>query len=164
MDFWFQWIQRVFEGHIPGLLSWLIQFYFGKIFGGSDEDMVANKGASMNSDQIFISHTIGSVFGALGQLLAWPERFAVLAGNVKRVAELDEVLTELEASVSTTASGEATVEDCGPDKPRISFAGVDVVTPAGECCIRGLDVEISHGRELMVTGVCPMSVTHLYCW
>ena len=109
-------------GHIPGLLSWVIQFYFGKQFGGTDEDMVANKGASMNSDQIFIMcddtlfvltvpfhlstadhsnllsgcacggdaggccrHSIGSVFGSLGQLLAWPERFAVLAGNVKRV-------------------------------------------------------------------------------
>ena len=152
MDFWFQWIQRVFEGHIPGLLSWVIQFYFGKRFGGSDEDMVANKGASMNSDQIFIMHSISSVFGSLGQLLAWPERFAVLAGNVKRVAELDEVLSDLEASVSTTASGEATVADCGAARPRISFRGVDVVTPAGECCLKGLDLEIEPGRELMVTG------------
>jgi len=41
MEFWFQWIQRVFEGHIPGLLSWIIQFYFGKQMGGTDEAMVA---------------------------------------------------------------------------------------------------------------------------
>eukprot|EP01052_Picozoa_sp_SAG31_P016796 SAG31_NODE_1126_length_9767_cov_5.580058_5_plen_87_part_00 len=71
---------------------------------------------------------------------------------MKRVAELDEVLNDLEQSVSTTASGNASVTACDPEKPRICFEGVDIVTPAGECCLSGLNFEIVHGRELMVTG------------
>ena len=56
-----RWIQRVFEGHIPGLLSWIIQFYFGKQMGGSDEAMVANKGADLNSGQVYIMRAIGGL-------------------------------------------------------------------------------------------------------
>ena len=141
----------MFEGHIPGLLSWIIQFYFGKLMGGTDEAMVANKGADLNSGQVYIMRAIGAVFSSLGQLLSWPERFAVLAGNVKRVAELDEVLSDMEKSISTTANSGAVVEDCGDDL-RIVMDGVDVVTPAGECCVANLSVSLSHGQSLMVTG------------
>lgn len=94
---------------------------------------------------------IGAVFGSLGKLLSWPERFAVLAGNVKRVAELDEVLSDLEQSISTTASSGAKVEDCG-SQLRIAMTGCDVVTPAGECCVSDLTVSLEHGQSLMVTG------------
>ena len=72
--------------------------------------------------------------------------------HVRRSAELDEVLTDLEHSVSTVGSGAATVQNCEAGRPRISFKGVDVVTPAGECCVRDLDLEVTHGQELMVTG------------
>jgi ATP-binding cassette subfamily D (ALD) long-chain fatty acid import protein len=111
----------------------------------------SNKGADLNSGQVYIMRAIGAVFGSLGQLLSWPERIAVLAGNVKRVAELDEVLSDLEKSISTTANSGASVEDCGDDL-RIVLDGVDVVTPAGECCVSNLSLEISHGQSLMVTG------------
>eukprot|EP01051_Picozoa_sp_SAG22_P022762 SAG22_NODE_5585_length_989_cov_1.150562_2_plen_146_part_00 len=45
-------------------------------------------------------------------------------------ARTPQVLADLETSVSTTASGSATVTDCGPDRPRIEFRGVDVVRVA----------------------------------
>ena len=85
-------------------------------------------------------------FDSLSKLLEFLERFSNFSGLVTRVAELDEVLTEMDASISTASK---LVDN--PEK-KLKFSKIDIVTPSGNVLAKQIDVEVSPGQSLMVTG------------
>ena len=94
---------------------------------------------------------------------------------MQRIAELHEVIDELEADakalqstpstasaghkINTTTAISSTVEmqvehDAAPPvKPScISFEGVDIVSPAGDCFAADVSFSVAQGAGMMVTG------------
>ena len=117
-----------------------------------------------------------TIFQNLGHLISLPSTFYAIAGKVQRIAELHEVIDELEADVkalkstpstasarhktnTTTAAKSSTVEmqvehDAAPpiEPSCISFEGVDIVSPAGECFAADVSFSVTQGAGMMVTG------------
>ena len=114
-----------------------------------------------------------TIFQNLGSLISLPSTFYNIAGKVQRIAELHEVVDELEADAKlskntlSTASAThraddtkiaaSTVEVEQSAAPHgeslcISFEGVDVVSPGGDCFAADVSFSVLQGKGMMVTG------------
>ena len=67
--------------------------------GGSDEDMLADKGSAVFLGQQYLQEMAGMIFGEMGAIMNLSERFAYLSGKVSRVAELQEIMDELDVEL-----------------------------------------------------------------
>lgn len=105
---------------------------------------MADKGAAMYQGQVQLASMTGSLFGHTGIIMRMSaEPFATLTGKVARIAELDEIMQEIEllmqgqaAAGSTGSTGPA--GSAGEAAPLVGFDGCDIVTPRGECVAQGL--------------------------
>jgi len=132
----------------PMLVQWLLRNEFGKR-AGSDASVLADQGQSLNGNMLFIYEAVMYSFDSLSKLLEFLERFSNFSGLVTRVAELDEVLTEMDASVSTSAGTKNVVDNA---EKKIKFDGIDIVTPSGNVLAKKVSIEVEPGQSLMVTG------------
>lgn len=96
-NFKFQIVEDIFKNRIPDLLQWVLRFMYGYLKGGSDAEIVADGGASLNANQQQLVLMNGMVFGELGVLIGLTEKFATVSGKTQRIAEFQEVLDEIEA-------------------------------------------------------------------
>ena len=96
-NFKFQIVEDVFRSRVPDILQWVLRFTYGVSKGGTDEAILADGGADLNLRQTQLVSMSGMVFGELGVLIGLAEKFATIAGKTQRVAELQEVLDEIEA-------------------------------------------------------------------
>eukprot|EP01048_Picozoa_sp_COSAG05_P004915 COSAG05_NODE_279_length_12322_cov_79.874744_7_plen_121_part_00 len=72
-----------------------------------------------------------------------------MSGKVTRIAELDEVMGEIEAELALqTADGRI----LDTTEPLVHFANVDIVTPRGQTMAAGLTLSVTPETPLMVTG------------
>ena len=75
--------------------------------GGSDADMLADKGQKVNMGQQYVGSMCNEVFPALGSMIGMVQQVAYLTGKTARVSELLEVLDELDAEAGHTSGSEA---------------------------------------------------------
>ena len=108
----------------------------------------------------------------LGRLISLPSTFYSIAGKVQRIAELHEVIDELQlaapptptpataaADVEASTTGDAAADSDGGSEststaeaavgPCISFEGVDIVSPGGDAFAKGVSFTVPQGA-----GVC----------
>jgi ABC-type uncharacterized transport system fused permease/ATPase subunit len=138
----------------PMLVQWLLRNSYGQSYG-TDQEVADDAGVELNSNQLFIYESVIRSFESLAALLSFAEKFANLAGLIKRVAELDEALVRCETS--TTDAGAISDSDSA-----IGFDGVDIVTPTGQELATGMSVQVPRGKSLMVTGPNAVGKTSLF--
>ena len=166
MNFKLNIVQDIVQSRIPEVFQWTLRFGFGYLYGGSDEEVLADNGASLNRDQTYLMAVLPQIAGNLGQAIALADRFAQVAGQIVRVAEFQEVLDEIEqqreidanksvkdVSTQSSATGDYHGGKYVPvTEEKIVFKDVSVVTPAGECITHSLTAEITKNNALMLTG------------
>ena len=76
---------------IPEILKNSVRFYFGRRFGGTDEEILLDQGQSLNAAQQFIVTAQETIFQNLGRLISLPSTLYNTFGKVQRICELHEV-------------------------------------------------------------------------
>lgn len=166
MQFKVRVISDIFQSRIPEIAQYVIRFAFGYLVAGTDADIMADRGAQLNHGQAYLMSTLPVLFGNLGAVLGLSDRLSDVVGKIERVAELQEVLDEVEsrqaadrfAEQARTSKSGSTATDRGPNTTapsgdqEIKFSRADIVTPNGDAVAVGLNCSISPGHSLMVTG------------
>eukprot|EP00039_Didymoeca_costata_P029327 m.24190 g.24190 ORF g.24190 m.24190 type:complete len:1249 (-) comp7584_c0_seq1:100-3846(-) len=141
----FDLINQAITKETPMLTQWLLRNTYGQT-AGSDEDVRKDKGATINGNQLFIYETVMTAFRSMSALLEFLEQFANLSGVITRVAELDEVLTEIEQK-------DLNISQLVPSSNgSICFDGVDINTPAGDMLAKDVHITVEPTTPLIVTG------------
>lgn len=148
VNFKFRIVEDLFQARMPDLIQWAVRFSYGRSF--TDAQVIADKGSQMYQGQVQLASMTQSLFGHMGIILRMSgEPFATLTGKVARIAELDEVMQEIENDlVASTASGRVV----GTDEPVVTFDGVDIVTPQGKNLAESVNLTVTPDTPLMVTG------------
>ena len=98
-NFKYQIVEDLFRSRIPEVLQWVLRFSYGVSAGGTDAEMVADRGSKVFLGQQRLQEMAAMIFGEMGAIMNLSERFAYLSGKVSRVAELQEVMDELDAAL-----------------------------------------------------------------
>ena len=85
-------VQDLIETRVPDVVQWVLRFYYGIKFGGSDAEFLADKGQRVNAGQAYLMSALPQVSINLGQAIASIEKVADMAGRASRVSELLEIL------------------------------------------------------------------------
>ncbi|XP_022774958.1 ABC transporter D family member 1-like isoform X2 [Durio zibethinus] len=99
----------------------------------------------------FLASVVSQSFLAFGDILELHRKFLELSGSINRIFELEELLDAAQSDLSTDnllrsqRTGLYT-EDV------ISFAKVDIITPAQKLLARQLTCDVLPGKSLLVTG------------
>jgi hypothetical protein len=51
----------VFQSRIPDVFMWVLRFGFGYYYGGTDEEVMADRGQSLNRDQTYLMAVLPQV-------------------------------------------------------------------------------------------------------
>ena len=105
-NFKFHLVDDVFRQRMPEIIQWILRFSYGIVAGGTDAEILADKGQKVFLGQQYVMQMAMSIFAELGAVMGLAESFATLAGRVQRVAEVQEVLDELELSYPESAIGD----------------------------------------------------------
>jgi hypothetical protein len=144
------------QSQVPDVAQWLIRFAYGVNHGGSDEELVADRGGDMNRGSTYLMAVLPQIFGSLGGLINLSGKISEWAGRIDRIAELQEVLDDVEAAAKATKlESAAAAVGAGAEAaaaPKIELSSVDIVTPRGEAIAVGVSCEVAPGRSMMVTG------------
>ena len=157
IDLQFGLVNTIITEDMPGQIQWMLRMAYGVFQAGSDADIIADKGASMNKNQLLLFTANGQVFEGLRRMFAYIEKFASLSGFVARLAELDEVLTDL-SKEELAADGEYKTAESN----ELVFDAVDIVTPAGKCLAQAVSVKVTPDTPLMVTGANAVGKTSFF--
>ena len=181
IDLQFGLVNTIITEDMPGQIQWMLRMAYGVFQAGSDADIIADKGASMNKNQLLLLTANGQVFEGLRRMFACEytsspssasvlqilsdrllvltdiEKFASLSGFIARLAELDEVLTDL-SKVESVSDGEYKTAETN----ELVFDGVDIVTPAGKCLAKAVSCKITPDTPLMVTGANAVGKTSFF--
>ena len=66
VNFKFRCIQDVFQSRIPEGANWVMRFAYGVIAGGTDAELLEDKGVKVNLGQAYLASMCGEVFESLG--------------------------------------------------------------------------------------------------
>jgi ABC-type uncharacterized transport system fused permease/ATPase subunit len=152
MQFKVRVVSDVFQARIPEVAQYVIRFAFGYLVVGSDAEVLADHGLQLNHGQTYLMSTLPVLFSNLGAVIGLSDRLHDVAGRVERVAELQEVLDEVEARQAEDRVAERARVEAQQQHHEIRFDAADVVTPNGEAIAVGLSCRIRPGNSLMVTG------------
>ena len=156
VDFRFNCVRNIFETRIPDVLRWFVLFTYGVQAGGSDADVIADRGRTINEGQTYIQQMLPQITQNLGECLRLATFVSEMAGKIHRTAEMQEILDELEDATELKELEDAKLRADGKENDeegvRVVMSGCDVVTPRGECIVSDLSFEVSEGQGVMVTG------------
>ena len=111
-NFKYQIAEDLFKARLPEILQWVLRFFVAVSAGGTNAEMVSDLGGSMFAMQHQLQQMANLIFGEMGAVMQLAERFAFLFSKVSRVAELQEVMDQLDA-----------------DQPAGSTIGDELLTP-----------------------------------
>lgn len=100
MNFKLGIVQDVFQSRIPEVFQWVLRFNYSYRYGGTDAQVLADSGASLNKNQTYLMSVIPQISGNLGAAIALSDRFAQVAGQIVRVAEFQEVPRPFKMAIS----------------------------------------------------------------
>jgi ABC-type uncharacterized transport system fused permease/ATPase subunit len=154
LTFKFRVIEDFFRARMPELIRWVMVFSYARLFGGTDAEMLADKGAKVNRGQTYLQTLCQQLFGCLGKLIGLAEPWANMTGMLSNISEVLEVIDELEqpGSVANPTSSTTAVTVQASDDSVIALKSADIVTPGGNCVAQNLSLELRPGRGIMVTG------------
>lgn len=155
LTFKFRVVEDIFKQRIPDMLQWIIVFLYGYWYGGTDEQMLADKGAKVNLGQVYLQSLQVQLFDCLGRLISLAEPWANMTGMLANISEVLEVMDELEkpGSVANPLVEGATSGQVTTNNELIRLERADIVTPGGSCFASDLSVTLRQNKGLMLT-VC----------
>ena len=165
VNFKFRIVEDLFQSRFPDLIQWTVRFYFGRLFF-SDEKLLADRGAAMYRGQTQLASMTLQLFAFMGGIIRMSaEPWATLSGKIARIAELDEVMEQLEMQQQASAGGGAAGATAGAaavlhggtvvhsnEEAVIELKEADIVTPAGVAMVSALSLRVTPQTPLMVTG------------
>jgi ABC-type uncharacterized transport system fused permease/ATPase subunit len=111
-NFKFQLVDDVFRQRMPEIIQWILRFSYGIVAGGTDAEMLADKGEKVFLGQQYVMQMAMSIFAELGAVMGLAQSFATLAGTVQRVAEVPAPHKRSDMQNAHFAPGFAAI--CGP--------------------------------------------------
>ena len=111
---------------------------------------VADSGATLNTNQLFIFEATNVMFKGLADLLSFVEKFSSVFGQVDRLHSLHLALENLCQS-KTTSNSTVDANNQSTDGT-IALRHADVVTPARVTLAGDVSVSVSPNTPLLVTG------------
>ena len=81
VDLQFNLVNAFITEELPGQIQWLLRMAYGVFQAGTDSEIIADKGASMNKNQLLLLTANGQVFEGLRRMFAYLEKFASLSGK-----------------------------------------------------------------------------------
>jgi ABC-type uncharacterized transport system fused permease/ATPase subunit len=147
-----------FAKQLPHNVTWLLTLLYALDQTGDFGD-TAVQGQLVHQLR-YLASVVTQNFTSFGELLAMPKRFAEISGGITRVSEALEVIDKsarldaATAAAAARATSPSTASDgqSAAEGDSISFANVDVITPAGKMLARQLTVAVQPGRSLLVSG------------
>jgi ABC-type uncharacterized transport system fused permease/ATPase subunit len=118
----------------------------------TDEDILADGGASCSHSQHVIWQVSVNVRSLINQMVEVSDKFSNLSGVIMRLHELDTVLDEIPLPPFLDGQSVAQASAAKPENPTLSVRNLDIVTPAGEALCLCVNVEASRSQRLMITG------------
>jgi hypothetical protein len=84
-----------------------MRFAYGVMAGGSDAELLADRGVKLNLGQAYLASMCTEVFQSLGDMIGLVENCAQMIGKLARVSEMLEVLDELDEKHEQPSGREA---------------------------------------------------------
>ena len=152
-----------FSKQLPHNVTWVLTLLYSMDqaarLGGGDAAFGGDAAQGELVHQIrYLASVVTSSFSAFGDLLAMPRRFAEISGGVTRVSEMLATLDAAAAFDSRAVASE--LADALPDS--IEFRRADIATPDGRLLARELDLRVTPGASLLVTGPNAVGKTGLF--
>eukprot|EP01052_Picozoa_sp_SAG31_P009106 SAG31_NODE_472_length_15237_cov_3.424891_2_plen_674_part_00 len=130
-------VQDLVQTRVPWVIQFVLRFAYGYLFGGTDAELIADRGQAVNAGQAYLMSALPQVSIQLGQSIASIERVSEMVGKVQRVAEFLEIMDEAEAAIAETSNAgaaDAATYAHGSASPSpgcrgLGLSGVDIVTP-----------------------------------
>lgn len=143
---------------LPTMVTWGISYLY-TLRMAATTDVYADQGGALGHDLRFVASAISHVILASGDVITLHRRFLELSGYTARVAELEELLSGIDAE----AARQRTLQDPHHRVTEgVEFEGADIVTPRGRCLVQGLNVSVGRGQHLLVTGPNTSGKTSLF--
>ncbi|KAK6258893.1 hypothetical protein SCA6_013367 [Theobroma cacao] len=135
---------------LPHNVTWGLSLLYALEHKG-DRALISTQGELAHALR-FLASVVSQSFLAFGDILELHRKFLELSGSINRIFELEELLDAAQSgdlSTDNLARSQRTglyAEDV------ISFAEVDIITPAQKLLARQLTVDVVPGKSLLVTG------------
>ena len=138
--------------YFASMVGWPVLAVPFLVRGGSAADIAS---AYRESDSL-----IQNASASVGDLLMVYKKLQRLSGFTARVSELLESMRDGDGDGGRGRGSAATTESWGED--RIRFEGVGIKSPDGRVLVEGLDLEITPGTHVLVTGPNGCGKTSLF--
>lgn len=149
-DWWFGWYKELFVNQAPERLQQHLRFTFAvKQF--SDASILQDGGANLAEGQHMIWGVQNAVKRSIRDIVSVSDKFESLSGVLSRLAEMDVVLDEVK-TIKSSRPSPSTIATKDTSSSSLTVRNLDIVTPAGVCMARGVNVDITNRNRLLVTG------------
>lgn len=158
--FFFHCINKDFKSYsnnvsTPEIVTILMQIIYARRH--ALDSLADGTAGALASSTFYVRSAVIRTVESFGQIFDLYETMAKLLGSGTRVCQMIDVLEDMAGRVDTIASSGGNTEQGGSsadgDAPTdITFTGVDIVTPLGQCLAKDLSVTVAPNTPLMVTG------------
>ncbi|XP_022739666.1 ABC transporter D family member 1-like isoform X3 [Durio zibethinus] len=135
---------------LPHNVTWGLSLLYALEHRG-DRALVSTQGELAHALR-FLASVVSQSFLAFGDILELHRKFLELSGSINRIFELEELLDAAQSGDLNTDNLSRSQRTGLYAKDVISFAEVDIITPAQKLLATQLTFDVVPGKSLLVTG------------
>ncbi|MBA0671101.1 hypothetical protein Goklo_024539, partial [Gossypium klotzschianum] len=135
---------------LPHNVTWGLSLLYALEHKG-DRALVSTQGELAHALR-FLASVVSQSFLAFGDILELHRKFLELSGSINRIFELEELLDAAQSGDLSTDNLSQSQRTALSAEDVISFAEVDIITPAQKLLARQLTCDVVPGKSLLVTG------------
>ncbi|KAA3461802.1 ABC transporter D family member 1-like [Gossypium australe] len=135
---------------LPHNVTWGLSLLYALEHKG-DRALVSTQGELAHALR-FLASVVSQSFLAFGDILELHRKFLELSGSINRIFELEELLDAAQSGYLSTDNLSRSQRTALSAEDVISFAEVDIITPAQKLLARQLTCDVVPGKSLLVTG------------
>ncbi|MBA0717513.1 hypothetical protein Golax_005324, partial [Gossypium laxum] len=135
---------------LPHNVTWGLSLLYALEHKG-DRALVSTQGELAHALR-FLASVVSQSFLAFGDILELHRKFLELSGSINRIFELEELLDAAQSGDLSTDNLSRSQRTALSAEDVISFAEVDIITPAQKLLARQLTCDVVPGKSLLVTG------------
>jgi ATP-binding cassette subfamily D (ALD) long-chain fatty acid import protein len=152
-----------FNNYLPQVITNALRMSWGYTnYGSADQVMAEGGGTGLSAQGLYIENLVTAGFTAVTGILSINTSFRTFAGYARRITDvllvIEEVRakraqqdTEAEAVQQGSVNAEGNTNAFARDD-EIAFREVDIFAPDGQRVVSKLNLTLSHGEHLRVTG------------
>ncbi|KAG8474823.1 hypothetical protein CXB51_031537 [Gossypium anomalum] len=135
---------------LPHNVTWGLSLLYALEHKG-DRALVSTQGELAHALR-FLASVVSQSFLAFGDILELHRKFLELSGSINRIFELEELLDAAQSGDLSTDNLSRSQRTALSAEDVISFAEVDIITPAQKLLATQLTCDVVPGKSLLVTG------------